>query len=242
MCPIQNLEPNPDETIDKILSGKLNIIQSKKGYRFSIDALLLADFAVKFSKGLVADLGTGCGIVALAMLTQNPKITVVGLEIQQILATQAFRNGKLNKLTERFMVVQGDVKNIPFKDASFDVVVSNPPFRKPRTGLLSPDATKAIAKTQLLVSLKDIVGTASYLLKPKGSFIVVYPASLCTELLLVLRRNGLEPKNMRFQHPAKDKRAELVLVEARKGAKPGINVEPPIYNQGPYTNTCPTET
>jgi len=242
MCPMQNLEIRPDETIDKILNGNLNVIQPKKGYRFSIDALLLADFAAKFSKGLVADLGTGCGIVALVMLTKNPQITVVGLEIQEKLVSQALRNGKINQLTERFHVVQGDIKSIPFKPTKFDVVVTNPPFRKPQAGLLSPDLSKAIAKTQLLISLVDILKIANFLLKPKGSFFVIYPASLCIQLLLLLRRNGLEPKNMVFQHPAKGKKAELVLVEAKKGAKPGIVVEPPIYGQGPFTNTCPAET
>jgi tRNA1Val (adenine37-N6)-methyltransferase len=53
------------ESIDELLDGHLKLIQSKTGYRFSIDALLLAEFVTIRKDDVILDQGTGCGIIPL---------------------------------------------------------------------------------------------------------------------------------------------------------------------------------
>lgn len=232
----QRIEVGHNETVDEILFGRLKIIQSRKGYRFGIDSILLADFASKYAKGLVIDLGTGCGVVALAILKMGAKCKVLGVEIQEVLASQAKRNSLINGMGENFYIIQADIRKLPLKAGIADMVISNPPFRKLGSSLLSPDPVKAIAKTQILLTLEELMASAYYLLKPKGRFCVVYPADQTVVLIQGLRRNGLEPKRLLFQHPNPDLRAELVFLEAQKGARPGIRVEAPVFGQGRHSN------
>lgn len=232
----QRIEVGENETVDEILFGKLRIIQSQKGYRFGIDSILLADFASRYAKGLVIDLGTGCGIVALAILTMSSSCRVLGIEIQGPLVSQALRNSQLNGLEESFCVIQADIRQPPIKAGVADMVISNPPFRKVGSSLVSPDPVKAIAKNQILLSLEELISSACYLLKPKGRFCLVYPADQTVVLIQGLRRKGLEPKRLLFQHPRPDLKAELVFLEAQKGARPGIRVESPIFGQGRHSN------
>ncbi|MFN3534240.1 MAG: tRNA1(Val) (adenine(37)-N6)-methyltransferase [Desulfatiglandales bacterium] len=234
----QSVSVSPDESVDEILRGKLRIIQSKKGYRFSIDAILLAEFALRHAKGLLVDLGTGCGIVALSLLAMGANAHIIGIEIQKELAHQAMRNSILNRLQERFSVIHGDIRYIPLKRGCIDMVLSNPPFRRPRSCLMSPDMSKAVAKNQILMSLDDLIEGARYLLKSKGRLCLVYPAEQATVLIQGLRRKGLEPKRVSFQHPTPDSRAELLLLEAQMGARPGLIIEPPIFGQGSHSNIC----
>jgi tRNA1Val (adenine37-N6)-methyltransferase len=97
----------PDETIDGLMDGRLRLIQSRHGYRFSIDAIFLADFVTVREEDVVVDLGTGCGIMPLMLLTKRAIKLAFGLEIQEELATQAARNARLNGFDARMKVVMG---------------------------------------------------------------------------------------------------------------------------------------
>lgn len=234
--PSPRIEVHPHESVDQILWGSLKIIQSAGGYRFGIDSVLLAEFALKGARGLVVDLGTGCGIVALAMLGMGARGSFVGVEIQETLANQALRNALLNGFQERFNVVQADIRRMPLKKGIADMVVANPPFRRPKSALVSPNTSKAIAKSQILLTIDELIAEAALLLKSKGRFCIVYPAQELASLIQRLRRNGLEPKRMVLQHPTPSHKAELVFLEAQKGARPGMIIEPPIFGQGRHSN------
>ena len=82
----------PNECMDRFLEGRLKLIQSKDGYRFSIDAVLLSEFVTIRQGDRVVDLGTGCGVILLLLLLTKPVGHALGIEIQEELATQAFRN------------------------------------------------------------------------------------------------------------------------------------------------------
>ncbi|MBP1740847.1 MAG: hypothetical protein H6Q48_3140, partial [Deltaproteobacteria bacterium] len=75
----------PDETLDEFLAGRLRLIQSERGYRFSIDAVLLAQFLTVKPRDVVVDLGAGCGIISLLLLLEKPVGYVIALEIQRSL-------------------------------------------------------------------------------------------------------------------------------------------------------------
>jgi tRNA1Val (adenine37-N6)-methyltransferase len=211
------------------------VIQSRDGYRFSIDALLLADFSTIRKGDRVVDLGTGCGIISLLLLRSRGAEWVVGLEIQEALAFQASRNARLNGLRDRMPVVRGDLRRLPLEHGSFHAVVCNPPYRRARSGRINPDRERAVARHEILASLDDILRSARLLLREKGRVSLIYPAERLTDLLAGMRGLGLEPKRLQLVHPNVDAGAGLVLVEAARGGRPGVTVLPPILDQGGYS-------
>ena len=192
---------SPDETIDVFMNGRLRLIQSRHGYRFSVDAIFLSNFVSVSEEDVVVDLGTGCGIMPLILLTKRTINITFGLEIQEELAAQAARNARLNRLDARMKVVMGDLKHLPLQERSADVVICNPPYRKIASGRLNPDLRKAIARHEVLTSLDDILGAANRLLRPKGRFATIYPCARLADILCRLGRFNLEAKRLRIIYP-----------------------------------------
>ena len=118
----------PGETLDRFLDGRLRLIQSARGYRFSIDAVLLAQFVTVKPGDVVVDLGAGCGIISLLLLLEKPVAYAIALEIQRNLADQAVRNAALNGVTDRMGVLLADLRQVPLWQPVADVVVCNPPW------------------------------------------------------------------------------------------------------------------
>jgi len=225
----------PGESVDSFMDGRLHLIQSAKGYRFSVDAILLSRFATARKGDRVVDLGAGCGIIGLMLLLTRPIGGVVCLEVQASLADQAFRNANLNGFKDKMTVIRGDIRHPPLCASMADVVVCNPPYRPARSGRINPDRERAIARHEILASLTDILSAAVRLLKPKGRIAMVYPAVRLAELTARLRSFGLEPKRMRMLHPGLQEEARLVFVEARGGAKSGLKILPPLMDQGDFS-------
>jgi tRNA1Val (adenine37-N6)-methyltransferase len=213
-----SLHPSPDETLDTFFNGKLQMIQKKRGYRFSVDAILLSQF-VKLHKGeRVIDLGTGCGILPLLLSHTTQAHSFIGVEIQKKLADCAKRNVRLNHLENRISIIKQDFRELrnTFPPGSFDVVLSNPPYRKYRTGRINPSLEKAIARHEMKGTLEDLVSVASYLLPPKGRCYVIFPVLRTVDLLVALRGEKLEPKRLQFVHPFIGKEAKFILIESIK--------------------------
>src|SRR4030042_2509992 len=165
----------PDESVDELMGGRLRLIQSKRGYRFSIDAVLLSQFVTVKPGDTVADLGTGCGIIGLILLLTRPVGSVFGLEIQPYLADLAVRNAVLNGFRNRMRVIVGDIRHPPIAPRKMDLVICNPPYRKGLSGRINPDSEKAIARHEIMASLGDVLRTASEILRPKGRLAMIYP-------------------------------------------------------------------
>lgn len=230
----------PVESLDEFMEGRLRLIQSKRGYRFSIDAVLLSQFVTVKEGDRVVDLGTGCGIVPLLLLLTRPVSFAVGIEIQQELADQAARNALLNGFNRRMGVILGDLRHAPLSPCSADVVVCNPPYRQVRTGRINPDPQRAVARHEMLASLEDILRAAGTLLRPKGRLAVIYPAARLADTLVRMRGFNLEPKRIRLVYPGLQSEAKLVLVEALLGGRPGVKVLPPLLEQGDFSISMPS--
>ncbi len=228
------------ETCDLLCGGRLRIRQPRDGYRFSIDAVILAG-AIRAAPGKrIADLGAGCGIVALLIAARHPGTTVVAVEIQEELARLGRENAAENGLSSRIEFVCGDLRKLGRKElgGAFDRVVSNPPFRRRGSGRLNGDAGRALARHELCLELEDLLQAARRLLDPGGRLTLVYDAGRTAELLCGMRRAGLEPKRLRGVHGTPRHEARLVLVEGVRGGRPGLRVEPPLFlfaAQGRYT-------
>ncbi|HEY2989471.1 MAG TPA: tRNA1(Val) (adenine(37)-N6)-methyltransferase [Candidatus Binatia bacterium] len=223
----QNLS---DETLDALLRGRLSVIQSKTGYRFSLDALLLAHFAAAQGAERVIDLGTGNGVVALILAALGPALKVTGLEIQEPMAQRAARSVALNDLTGRVSIVQGDVRKIKrnFSAGRFDVAVCNPPYRGLGSGRINPDGEKRVARHEIAADLPDFLRAAAYLLRRGGRIAVVYPATRMVDLLHTMREARLEPKRIRLVHSFAESGAAFVLAEGIKGAGSELKIMPPL--------------
>lgn len=218
-----------ETTLDSIRD--IQLVQSKKGYRFSVDALLLESF-ISVRKGTkAAELGTGSGIVSLLLAKRLKKGTITAIEVQASLVRCAKENVRLNGLQGVVDIIQADIMKLKksFQPGTFDIVFSNPPFRKIRSGLLSPDSERAIARHEIKISLAEILRMAAYLLKDKGRYYMIYHPFRMVEVITLLRGVRLEPKRMRFVHSRRGEEAKMILVEAVKGSGQWLQVEPPFY-------------
>lgn len=219
-------------TLDSIRDIK--VYQSKTGYRFSVDALLLYYFVKMPVVRKIADLGAGSGIVGLLLAKKYPHARVSLFELQDSLVELAARNITLNSLSERVKVIKADIREIglrkpPLDTGPFDVVVSNPPFRKPKTGLISKEEERAIARHEIKLRLPELAGAARHLLKSGGRFFLIYHPERLADLIGTLKSEGIEVKSLRFIHSNHSSEAKMTLVEGVKGGRVGLRVERPFY-------------
>lgn len=217
---------------DRLEFASLSIRQPEDGYRFSIDSVLLADFAAPWCARDLLDLGTGCGVVLMLLARKCPEVALgVGIEIQRPLWACASANIAENGLSGRLAAVHGDFREpgeaIPA--GGFGLVVSNPPFRRAGEGRRNPDEGRAIARHELTCTLPDLFGAASRALAPGGHFALVTLASRLAELFACAAASGISPATLRFVHPYADRPAGRVLFLGRKGGRArDVSVRPPL--------------
>ena len=234
--------PKPMQcSIDPFLDGRLNVSQSVKGYRFSIDAPILAFHAVPGKPGeRIMDLGTGCAIVPLITAFRYPGVHIVGVEIQVELAALARSNVEKNGFSSRITIIQGDVLQLSLDDVGppVDMVITNPPYRKAHSGRINPQSQRALARHEIALSLDGLIKSIRRFLKTGGCGWIVYPVERLAELIDGMRRHHLEPKYLRMIHPRSDADANRCLLKVVKAARPGLIAGPPlaIYTkEGDYT-------
>lgn len=220
-----------EETLDEILDGRLRVFQSKKGYRFSLDSIMLAHFVSLKTRSRAIDLGCGNGIILLVLAKCFPNAHFVGLEIQEKLAYLARKNSQMNDLANRVNIVSGDARHIKniFSEHSFDTVIFNPPYRKLNSGRINPLQEKAIARHEIIGSLKDFLSASKHLLKPAGKVFTIYPATRFVELVHLFRNSNIEPKRIKLVYSDNFSEAEFTLVEGRQGGREELRMEPPLF-------------
>jgi tRNA1Val (adenine37-N6)-methyltransferase len=153
----------------------------------------------------------------------------------------AERNIELNGLGDRVKAVLTDIKHIAGKlgPMSHDVAVSNPPFRKSTSGRISPGEEKAVARHEIRLKLPELAESASYLLKSKGRFFLIFHPERIAEVFESFRKNRLEPKRIRFVHNDICAGSKIVMIEAVKEGRLGLKIEKPLYmynSDGSYTD------
>ncbi len=224
-----------EETVDDLLGGALKIFQKKKGYRFSLDALLLSHFVKVKSGDRVLDMGAGAGVIALILAKRGVCGKVTGMDIQEEMVEMARRSVRLNDLEDRVEFLQGDVKNInaALEAQSFDVAVFNPPYRKLKSGRINPDDRKATARHEIRGGLGDFLAAARHVLKEGARVFTIYPATRMVELFYRMRTDRLEPKRVRMVHSTCTSGGEFVLAEGAKGGGEDLEVMAPLFIYGP---------
>jgi len=215
-----------DETLDEFYRGRVRLLQPKKGYRFALDAPLLADFVACGTQDEILELGTGNGVIPV-LLSIKPFRRLTAVELQDSLFDLARRNAALNGLEQRIEIVRGDLRTFR-PGRRYDIVLSNPPYVRKGTGFPSPSLEKSIAKQEITCDIMEVMKAAAELLKPEGKACFVFPAARRRDLLESARSRGLFPRRLRFVHPRQGDAANLFLSEFRFGPGRAATLEPLI--------------
>lgn len=231
-----NIEIMDDERLDDLNCKNLKILQKKDGFCFGMDSVLIANFAkISRKNAIVADLGTGTGIISILVAgKQNPE-KVYAVEIQEELVDMAKRSVKYNDLENKIDIINADIVGISRGNFNkkFDYVISNPPYKKLNTGLINDNQKKLISRHEVKCTLKDVVNEASKLLKDKGVFYMVHrPDRLC-DIFNAMRENKVEPKEIQLVQSHLEDEANLVLIKGVKCGNPSLKVLKPliVYNE-----------
>jgi tRNA1Val (adenine37-N6)-methyltransferase len=205
------LQKGRDETQDTFYHGRILVTQKKGGYRFAVDAPLLADFIRTKETDRCLELGTGCGIISL-LLSIKPFLHITAVEIQESLVELAWRNVRLNHLENRIQVVHTDFLDFSPKH-KFDVIFSNPPYIKAQTGRLSTTPEKLIAKHEVKCDILGIMKKTAELLRKKGRAYFIFTAKRIPEFNQVVAEGGLRVKTNRLVYPRKGASPNFLLSE-----------------------------
>jgi tRNA1(Val) A37 N6-methylase TrmN6 len=227
------------ERLDDLMINHLKIIQNEKEFCFSLDAVLLAHFAFVRQGASVVDLGSGTGVIGF-LLTARGAGQVVGIEISPAMAQMAERSVSLNGLTESMSIIAGDFRRIDklLPGGTTELVVSNPPYRVLGGGFINPNDNVARARHEITANLDDVIAAAKYLVKYRGRFAIVHLPERMTEILKKMSDAGIEPKRLRLVYPYLSQKPNILLVEGIRGAKPGLDVLPPLIVYNPDGSYC----
>lgn len=237
-----NIELNDDEVIEDLQFKNLKIIQNKNGFCFGIDSVLLVNFAKEIKKqSKVLDLGTGTGIIPILLSGKVELKKAIGVEIQKDVANMAKRSVSLNNLDDKIEIINENVINIGklYPKQYFDVVITNPPYKKIGTGIINESEAKIISRHEITANLEDFIKTARDMLKDKGEFFMVHRPERLVDIISLMRKFKIEPKKLRFVCPNKNKEPNMVLIKGIKNAKEFLKIEKNLYvynEDGNYTD------
>lgn len=232
---------NENERIDDLEYRGLKIIQNKEWFCFGIDSIILTNFAKESKKGsTILDLGTGTGVIAILLSQKIEDSKVIAIEIQRQVSEMAQRSVKLNNLENNVQIINEDINNISkvMGQVKFDVVITNPPYKEQKTGIVNENKIKMISRHEVTAKLEDFIRVASEQLKDYGNFYMINRPERIIDIFENLRKFKLEPKEMQFIYPKKDKSPNAVLVRAVKYGRKFLKIREPliVYNDdGTYT-------
>ena len=223
-----NVELKPGERIDDLQRGGLRIIQRENGFRFGTDAVLLADFAAVKRGERVCDMGTGTGVLPLLLSARAEETTFDVFEVQPDVADMAKRSVALNGLEKRICVHLADCREASavIGHETVQLVVTNPPYTALGAGLVSPETTRAISRSDSDCPLADWMTACARVLQNGGRLCAIFPAPRLLELCDAMRGAKVEPKRVRFIVSKPESAPKLVLIEGKKRGRPGLHLLP----------------
>ncbi len=210
--------------------GPYSFIQRISGHRVTEDPLLLVDFlGVLGETDSVIDIGTGTGVIPLLLAWKTRATRITGVEVQQGLLEEARENVALNGLEDRVRLIESDFRDLPalFAEGSFSLVVSNPPHVKAGAGRSCPDASRAVARSEVMGTLADLLQVSSHLAGSDGRVAYIYPVNRLDEMLSGLVAVGFKPRRLRFVQTTAGDDAKLFLIEAGRTGTLKMEGSPP---------------
>ena len=222
-------------TEDRLLGGRVRLLQPKRGYRVAVDAVLLAAAIDAHGGERVLDLGAGVGAVGLCLAARVPGCTIVGIELQHELAQLAERAAALNNVSERVRTIVHDLAYpLPADLGLFDHVASNPPYLSAAVADPSPDPSKALATVESSADLARWLDVAVRAARTAATITIIHRADRLGEVAGHLERLGFADITMKSLLPA-----ARVLVRACRSSASRRQEAPPLVlhrTDGRYTD------
>jgi tRNA1Val (adenine37-N6)-methyltransferase len=230
---------DPEEvTHDTLLRGQVKLIQPARGFRSSLDPVLLAGF-IHAPYGHFLDIGCGTGALSFLLLARDPVATGLGVEIQPRLAGLAARSVAANGFGARFTVMAADVRQAGLVPAAaFDLVASNPPFRPLGKGVLPPQRELSLAHHEVALTLTEWLAVAQAALRPEGRLAAIFPADRLDEMRSALATRGLAISRLRMVQAQTHGRANRFCFEAQQSVlvtKTQTEAPLVVHKQGKYS-------
>ncbi len=236
------MKKNNNEIINNLVNYKnIKIYQNKNYFNFSLDSVLLPNFVLlnKNTKKIL-DLCTGNIPIPLILSCKTDAI-IYGVEIQKEIFSLANKTLKINHLENQILLLNKDAKMLikDFETDTFDLITCNPPyFKNTNESIKNNNDIKSIARHEILITLEDIVNISKKLLKNNGSLCLIHRTDRLIDIIVLMRKNNIEPKKIRFIYPKEGKESNLVLIDGKKNGKPGLKILNPliVHNKdGKYT-------
>lgn len=233
---------NEEKVINDLVYYKdLKIVQNKNYFNFSLDSILLPNFAqITENTKMIMDLCTGNAPVPL-VLTTKTDAKIIGVELQKEVYDLAKESIELNKLENQIELVNENINNISsmYETDTFDLITCNPPyFKHNEKSIINENEIKSVARHEIHMELEDVFKISRKLLKNGGSICMVHRTDRLMEIIDKMKENNIEPKRIRFIYPKMNSESNLVLVDGRKNGKTGLKVLSPLYvhqEDGSYT-------
>ena len=189
-------------------------------FPLSTDSAVLAEFVRLPKQAQVLDLGSGCGTIGLMLCAKDAGCSVTGIELDETAHRWALKNIGANGLTDRMRSMQGDLMNAAdyFAEGSFDICVSNPPYFT--AGARS--STTPLARHEDSCTLDGLIRNAAKVLKYGGDFYLVHKPERLAEITVAACNHKLEPKRLCLMRHKENGPVSLILLQCRKGGKPGL--------------------
>ncbi len=211
--------------------GEKYFVAISKEHRFGTDSFLLVDFSNILRKDVVADFGTGCGIISILIYKKYTPKKIFAFDILKSATDLAKKSVLKSNLEEKIVVVNKDIKTLGSEyNDKFDKIVCNPPYKALNTGKVSLKKEDLIARHEVSLTIDDVCKKAYKMLKFGGSLFLSGRVERLADIFIAMRQNKLEPKKLKLCAKDKDSAPWLFLVEGKKGAKPFLNVSPNYFS------------
>lgn len=203
----------------EVLRNGFTLELSPGAFPLSTDSVALADFVSLPKNAAVLDLGSGCGTLGLMLCAREESCRVTGIEIDPDAHAMALHNRQANRLDSRLASICGDVRRFSeiIKAGAFRVCISNPPYFSG-----GPAGKNVTERREDLCSLEDLFRAAGWSLCWGGDLFLVHRPERLAEICVLARQNGMEAKKLRLLRHKENGPVTLVLIQCRKGAKPGL--------------------
>lgn len=213
-----------NRTIEDLLCDGLKIVQDKDLYRFTSDAVLLANFFKARKGDKVVELCSGSGVISILGSAKTQAEHFYCVELQRELCEMCEESVKLNNLADKIEIINANLKDFAKNfGKEVDVVVVNPPYYADKT--MSGKTHFDKCTHEISTSLAEICEASAKILKFGGKLFMVHLANRFAEVCYELKKNNIEPKRVVFVQPTPTKKPNVALIEATLGAKPGLVVE-----------------
>lgn len=224
---------NTEISAEPLANGR--VIYVSEDSRFGTDAVLLANFAEPKRIDRAVDLCTGGGIIPLLWVSGDCiHNEIYGVELQHECCELARRSIAANGDEGRFAVIEGDLRSINehLPREKFSLVTCNPPYFTVGSGAANKSDSRMMARSELTCNSEDVCAAAKYLLKYGGRLCICQRPERLTDVICAMRGSGIEPKRIRTVHQREGREPWLVLIEGRRGGKPGLKFLPPLIVEG----------